>query len=181
MHQIKVQYYFIQIQDKVRFMKKIAILLTAVALTFATTAQAQIKFKHYPAKMYKGKIKPVTYNGYKNFRLGLEEGEATTPEIAFAGKYSYDVYGCGSPCIAHEFTNVITQKSADWDFQLDPDVTCTDGSYGAVEVRPYSRLLIVKGLDVDKYWKKGIITTGATGKCEVRFFVEKKGKLIRIK
>ncbi len=156
-------------------MKKVIINLAVVALSlsFVTTAQAQLKFKDYPVKVYKGKKATL------KVWAGGNRGEVAVPRpsVDFAGLYHHQVQfgGVGMPWDA--FFGVRTGKQYDFseEISLNRFVKCSDGSEGDIAFKRNSRLLIVKGTTETEF-------AGADNvKCEVRYFVEKNGKLIRIK
>ncbi len=155
-------------------MKKVIINLAVVALSlsFVTTAQAQLRFKDYPVKVYKGKKATI------EIPSPMYDEPIRNPSVDFAGLYHVAGIGCGTACMNTLFYGVRTGKMYPFSdyFGIDPFVGCKDGSSGDIAYRPNSRLLVVKGGDYGKsnYYANNV-------KCEVRYFVEKNGKLIRIK
>ncbi len=156
-------------------MKKLLIAMATVALsvTMATNAQARTpKFKDYPVKIYKGKKATI------EIPSPMYDKPITNPPVNFAGLYYATFIGCGTACTNTLFYGVRTGKSYNFsdNFGIDPYVGCKDGSEGDIAYRPNSRLLVVKGGDYEKsnFYSENV-------KCEVRWFVEKNGRLIRIK
>ncbi len=149
----------------------INVAVAVLSLSLMNTAQAQIKFKDYPVKVYKGKKATLEIPRVDNATV-------VNPSVDFAGLYHVEGIGCGTACMNILFYGVRTGKMynlSDY-FGIDPFVECKDGSSGDVAYRPNSRLLVVKGGDYEKsgYYDRPV-------KCEARFFIEKNGKLIRIK
>ncbi len=140
-----------------------------LSLVLVTTAQAKtLKFKDYPAERHVG-LNYTNPNDWDN------------PIIKFAGDYSLDSWSCGTGCtnripyFQSQLNEKITLSPTE---QIDPHVTCPDGSKGAMYYKPYSRLLIIKGSINSQAVSWGEVKSHI---CKTHYYLEKYGELLRIK
>ncbi|UOP04236.1 hypothetical protein [Conchiformibius kuhniae] len=148
-------------------------LLITVFAVCSAGAIAAPKFADYPVKIYTGKRHLQKNPETRLYRTTYRKMRQAP--IAFAGKYTYTVIGCGVACFDHRFLNVATGKPYEFDLIVNPDYGCADGTYGYVRMRPDSRLLEVRG------GHELYIPHSSTGICQTVYFLEKNGKLIRLK
>ncbi|WP_321812590.1 MULTISPECIES: hypothetical protein [unclassified Burkholderia] len=93
---------------------KISIVMTAILLGMATTAQPETlssKFSNYSTPIYTGKLKIPDY--YKKTDDGWRDDEGKlvdTPNINFAGKYFIGRHSCGTECIYYSLSDLTTGK-----------------------------------------------------------------------
>ena len=142
------------------------------ALMLSVVCHAEPKFENYPVSVYKGKralqSTPLTKT------LATEFQRMKSAPIDFAGVYTIGDAGCGTGCYVQLFLNVRTGKPVSFSEQmgLDPNVSCSDGTEGSIDVRADSRLMVVRGADGGGM--------GDALDCLTEYYVEKNGKLQKL-
>ncbi len=155
-------------------MKMIKYTLAMVAILFAQTSFAQVKFSKYPAKVYKGKHKSVKLNKEtRRYRTRFRE-EISKKPINFAGHYVLNEIGCGVTCSMPVLYDARSGRTS----MLSGDLSypCTDKARDFYlsydwKFKKNSRLLKVIGS----------LPNNGDDSCHTRYFLEKNGKLIQIK
>lgn len=149
---------------------KVALPLMAI---ISCSAQAAMNFNDYPAAVYTGPrhiaSTPLTRELKSTFK------EMSGSQIDFAGEYVTGAIGCGTGCATTLLLNVRTGQPLKPAFKLNTDVVCTDGSDGGMATRPNSKLMIVKGAVISGYY------SGDPVACTREFYLEKDGRLVRLK
>lgn len=151
-------------------MKKLCLLMGA--LLVCGVSHAEPKFEDYPASVYKGKRALKSTSLTRTYATRFKEMK--TAPIEFAGVYTTGGAGCGTGCYAQLVLNVKTGLPLPLSEQVDinPNVSCTDGTEGSIEVRAGSRLMVVRGATSE--------SMSEAVECVTQYYVEKNGKLIRV-
>ncbi len=144
-------------------------LITTALLLASNMAFSQMKFSDYPAKLYKGKYKPVKLTkDTRSFRTRFKNMQYAS--INFAGRYVLNYVGCGTTC---SFGMLYDTRSGKTSFlpsgslsacYLQDDVKDTE-----IYFKKQSRLLIMAGVFNEE------------SSCQTRYYLMKNGKLKLIK
>ena len=121
-------------------------LLSIVAIGSALATAEIPKFRYYPVDVYAGPVSAPDLSSHpqaRTYRTRLRN--AAKGQVNFAGEYIVTYWGCGTTCVDGAVLNARTGQV----HFLPHNLCCwgdVDEGFRPIEVRPYSRLIVLAGL-----------------------------------
>lgn len=130
-----------------RFLKSALIcLLPLVAISSELAAEGIPQFRDYRVEVYSGPVRGPDLSSHpdaRTYRTRLRN--AAEGQVNFAGELVLTYWGCGTTCVDGA---VLNAKTGQIHF-LPHNLCCwgdVDEGFRPIEIRPYSRLIVLAGL-----------------------------------